>query len=85
MKTQKHLQVNDMIFKLKEGEEITSVLFDYIGDNPIIIIEGYTPGCDFCTTFYPDITISEWKGHEKNDIWTREENYNIISYEIVKD
>ena len=84
-KGNKYLQVNKMLFELQEGEEITSILFESKYGHEVITIEGFTPSCDFITTYYPDLTISEWRGHGKDDIWTSQENYNIIDYDIVKD
>lgn len=77
----KYLQINEMRFELNNGEEITSIQVE----KDVIRIEGFTPDREFITTYYPDRTVSEWRGYGKGDIWTSQENYNIIKYDIVKD
>lgn len=75
-----YLQVNGMIFKLQEGEVITSVFVE----SDVITIEGYTPDCEFRTTYYPEETVSEWRGYGKHDIWTTG-NCNIIHFIIEEE
>lgn len=75
----KSLQVNDMLFKLEDGEEITAVRVGFY----TITIEGFTPWFEFITTYYMDKTVSKWRGFG-NDVWT-EDNCNIIAFDIVED
>jgi hypothetical protein len=81
----RYLKVNDMLFHLNDGEEITSIT---VGTEPdgeeFIVIEGFTPSCQFITSYYYDETVSKWRGFGRHDIWT-ESNCNIIHFDIIED
>jgi hypothetical protein len=81
----RYLRVNNMLFELKRGEEITSITVGVEPDGEeFIIIEGFTPSCQFITYYYYDETISRWRGFGRHDIWT-EGNCNIIEFDIEEE
>jgi hypothetical protein len=81
----RYLRVNNMLFELKRGEEITSITVGVEPDGEqFIVIEGFTPDCEFISTYYYDETISKWRGFGRYDIWT-ESNCNIIHFDIIED